>query len=362
MPLDRARVRPRRRPPEPDAYRDGRLLDGRAPHRVSFSGDHLRVSALLPLLRARRQADPGGRRRPGRVHQPDGGRGAAGDVRGGPCRGGSRPRAVDGERRPHAAEARLLLGCGGLEGFLLCSGPVEEQVRQKRLDSGRQVAGAGADLLRVQAPSGPVPATFLGLSPRLSWTVAGAGPRALSPRLALMLALLAPLVAVACGTTTSPPPEPPRGDLEGARYERMRVLSGRLVNRLQATRDELRTTRNREADTPLFGELLDQARRLRDRLENLSDPPRYVRADVSEIDRLATVRGRHPNGFRLHPRGGKLDGRAGTDQPDAERRLRRLHGRPSSGRCRRALSAVSDQSALRRQLAGRTGSVGRCSR
>ena len=104
----------------------------------------------------------------------------------------------------------------------------------------------------------------------------------------LAVALLAPLVAVACGTTySSPPPAPPRGDLEGARYERMRVLSGRLVNRLQATRDELRTTRNREADTPLFGELLDQARRLRDRLENLSDPPRYVSAEVSEIDRLA---------------------------------------------------------------------------
>ncbi len=103
-----------------------------------------------------------------------------------------------------------------------------------------------------------------------------------------MLALLAPLVAVACGTTyTSTPPEPPRGDLEGARYERMRALSGRLVNRLQATRDELRATRNREADSPLFGELLDRARRLRDRLENMSDPPRYVRGDVAEIDRLA---------------------------------------------------------------------------
>lgn len=112
-------------------------------------------------------------------------------------------------------------------------------------------------------------------------------PSSGSPRFAL-LALLAPLVAVACGTTySSTPPETPRADLEGYRYERMRVLSGRLVDRLQATRDELRATRNREADTPLFADLLDRARRFRDRMENAADPPRYVRADVGEIDRLA---------------------------------------------------------------------------
>jgi hypothetical protein len=104
----------------------------------------------------------------------------------------------------------------------------------------------------------------------------------------LAIVLLAPLVAVACGTTySSTPPETPRADLEGYRYERMRVLSGRLVDRLQATRDELRATRNREADTPLFADLLDRARRFRDRMENAADPPRYVRADVGEIDRLA---------------------------------------------------------------------------
>ena len=103
-----------------------------------------------------------------------------------------------------------------------------------------------------------------------------------------MLVFLAPLVAVACGTTySSTPPETPRGDLEGYRYERMRILSGRLVDRLQATRDELRATRNREADTPLFSDLLDRARRFHDRMENAADPPRYVRSDVGEIDRLA---------------------------------------------------------------------------
>ena len=104
----------------------------------------------------------------------------------------------------------------------------------------------------------------------------------------LAMALLAPLVAVACGTTySSPPPESPRGDVEGSRYETMRTLAGRLVNRLEATRDELRTTRNREAETPVFADLLDRARRFRDKMEDYSNPPRYVRADVDEIDRMA---------------------------------------------------------------------------
>jgi hypothetical protein len=101
------------------------------------------------------------------------------------------------------------------------------------------------------------------------------------------LAILAPLVAVACGTTYSSPPPESRGELEGSRYETMRVLAGRLVDRLQATRDELRATRNREGDTPLFSDLVDRARRFRDRMEDYSNPPRYVRTDVDEIDRLA---------------------------------------------------------------------------
>jgi hypothetical protein len=102
------------------------------------------------------------------------------------------------------------------------------------------------------------------------------------------VAILAPLFAVACGTTySSPPPESPRGDLEGSRYETMRVLAGRLVDRLQATRDELRATRNREGDTPLFSDLVDRARRFRDRMEDYGNPPRYVRSDVDELDRLA---------------------------------------------------------------------------
>lgn len=98
----------------------------------------------------------------------------------------------------------------------------------------------------------------------------------------------APLIAVACGTTYSPTPaEYPAGDLEGSRYETMRVLSERLVERLEGLRDELRATRNTQAETREFTDLVERARRLRDRMQDYSNPHRYVRADVEELDRLA---------------------------------------------------------------------------
>lgn len=100
--------------------------------------------------------------------------------------------------------------------------------------------------------------------------------------------VLAPLFAVACGTTySSTPPEYPPGEIEGSRYETMRVLSERLVERLEALRDELRATRNTEAETPLFSDLVERARRFRDQMQNYSNPPRYVRNDVDELDRMA---------------------------------------------------------------------------
>jgi len=109
-----------------------------------------------------------------------------------------------------------------------------------------------------------------------------------SKRLLVPLALLAPLLSVACGATySSPPPEPAYGDIGGSRYDRMRILAGRLVDRLQATRDELRSTRVSEAETPLLTDLLERARRFRDRMEDTANPPRYVRDDVNELDRLA---------------------------------------------------------------------------
>jgi hypothetical protein len=101
------------------------------------------------------------------------------------------------------------------------------------------------------------------------------------------LTALAPLLGAACGTTySSPPPEDPAGDVEGSRYETMRVLSDRLVERLESLRDELRVTRNTQADTPLFSDVLERARRFRDQMQDYSSPRRYVRSDVEELDRL----------------------------------------------------------------------------
>lgn len=108
------------------------------------------------------------------------------------------------------------------------------------------------------------------------------------PNRLAILAFLAPLLSVACGVTySSPPPEPAYGDLGGSRYDAMRTLAGRLVDRLQATRDELRASRASDAEMPLLSELVDKARRFRDRMEDTANPPRYVRDDVSELDRMA---------------------------------------------------------------------------
>ena len=102
------------------------------------------------------------------------------------------------------------------------------------------------------------------------------------------LLLLTPFLTAACGTTYSPPPPPASsGELSGSRYETMRVLSGRLVDRLQATRDELRVTREAESEMSTLADLLERARRFRDSMENYGNPPRYIREDVNELDRMA---------------------------------------------------------------------------
>jgi len=102
------------------------------------------------------------------------------------------------------------------------------------------------------------------------------------------LVLLAPLFAVACGTTySSPPPQSRPGEIEGSQYETMRVLAGRLVENLEVTRSELRATRTAEAEMPLLTDLLERARRFRDGMGNYANPPRYVRDDVNELDRMA---------------------------------------------------------------------------
>jgi hypothetical protein len=103
-----------------------------------------------------------------------------------------------------------------------------------------------------------------------------------------LLVAAAPFFAVACGTTySSPPPDTGGGDIQGSRYETMRVLSERLVDRLQITRDELRNSRVATGDQPLLEDLLDRARRFRDRMSDYSNPARYIQADVDELDRMA---------------------------------------------------------------------------
>jgi hypothetical protein len=108
--------------------------------------------------------------------------------------------------------------------------------------------------------------------------------RKTSKLLMAVMVAAAPLLLTACGTTySSPPPEYPSGELEGSRYETMRVLS----DRLEALRDELRATRNTQAEIPAFSDLIERSRRFRDSMQNYSNPPRYVRSDVDELDRLA---------------------------------------------------------------------------
>ena len=104
----------------------------------------------------------------------------------------------------------------------------------------------------------------------------------------LLMAALTVVVAVACGTTySSPPPEYPSDEVVGSRFETMRALADRLVERLEGLREELRVTRNTQADTSEFSDLLEKARRFRDSMQDYSNPRRYVRSDVQELDRLA---------------------------------------------------------------------------
>lgn len=109
-------------------------------------------------------------------------------------------------------------------------------------------------------------------------------------RLTFWLILLVPFLAIACGTTYSTPPAdtyPASGELEGSRYETMRVLASRLVERIEATHSELRATRTAESEMGLLSDLLERSRRFRERMEDYGNPPRYVRTDVEELDRLA---------------------------------------------------------------------------
>jgi len=111
----------------------------------------------------------------------------------------------------------------------------------------------------------------------------------------LAVLVAAALLASAC-VSTSPAPPPETRDaatgelaLEGARYESMRVLAGRLAERAARTRDDAaaeRSPRAGEEGLSRLSDLTDRARELHRRLDNYSDPPRYVRSEVRALDAL----------------------------------------------------------------------------
>ena len=109
--------------------------------------------------------------------------------------------------------------------------------------------------------------------------------------LALFLTVL--LASACVSGSPAPPPEPgPRtGEpvLQGSRYETMRVLARRLADAAAAARDEALSQRRGgpgEEALAKLSELVNRARDLHRRLDNYSDRPRYVRAEVRELDGL----------------------------------------------------------------------------
>lgn len=102
------------------------------------------------------------------------------------------------------------------------------------------------------------------------------------------------LTSACLSSSPAPPPEnrdPGTGEpvLQGSRYETMRVLARRLADAAAAARDEALSERRggpgEEAPARL-SELVNRARDLHRRLDNYSDRPRSVRAEVRELDGL----------------------------------------------------------------------------
>ena len=107
--------------------------------------------------------------------------------------------------------------------------------------------------------------------------------------------LLTVSMASACvSSSPAPPPEnrdPSTGEpvLQGSRYETMRVLARRLADAAAAARDEALSERRGgpgEEVLARLSELVNRARDLHRRLDTYSDRPRYVGAEVRELDRL----------------------------------------------------------------------------
>ena len=107
--------------------------------------------------------------------------------------------------------------------------------------------------------------------------------------------ILTVLLASAClSSSPAPPPEnrdPGTGEpvLQGSRYETMRVLARRLTDAAAAARDEALSDRRAgpgEEGLSRLSDLVNRARDLHRRLDNYSDRPRSVRAEVRELDGL----------------------------------------------------------------------------
>lgn len=114
-------------------------------------------------------------------------------------------------------------------------------------------------------------------------------------RRGLLALILIVLLSSAClSSSPTPPPEnrdPGTGEpvLQGSRYETMRVLARRLADAAAAARDEVTTERRGapgEEALAKLSELANRARDLHRRLDTYSDRPRYVRAEVRELDGL----------------------------------------------------------------------------
>jgi hypothetical protein len=109
------------------------------------------------------------------------------------------------------------------------------------------------------------------------------------------MAAAAALLTGCAGTSPAPAPPSKTGEapLEGYRFESMRLLSERLVERLEAARQAAQNPRaggfERREVAPRLEAVLVDARKFADRMSNYQDPPRFVSEDVQRLD--AAVRG-----------------------------------------------------------------------
>jgi hypothetical protein len=105
-----------------------------------------------------------------------------------------------------------------------------------------------------------------------------------------VLAAAIALLTGCTGTSPAPSSSGKKGEarLEGYGYESMRVLSERLVERLEAARQAAQDPRaggfERREVAPRLEAVLVDARKFASRMSNYQDPPRFVREDVERLE------------------------------------------------------------------------------